>query len=224
MAPALVLANKRFSPLTTTQSAFLEMLDSAHQSNKLHTVSSLAPHDIVSPAADSGGSHHFVSATDAAQCGSNFKRLLRPLNVDTANGPTKVYYMCDIPTALGILRGYILPGALHSLASVALLCKQLDLTYSQGATGAVLFHSSSNTVVNLRGDGGLYFLPSTRQAFTEQHLQAHVVRTTQGSTTYRRYDTLPLGQASISGQTDSEGSHGAWQLAPPSYVFGAHTG
>ena len=98
-------------------------------------VSSPAPHAIVSPAVDSGGSHHFICATDAAHSGSNFKRLHRPLNVDTANGPTKVYYMCDIPTALGLLRGYILPGALHSLASVALLCKQLDLTYSQGVTG-----------------------------------------------------------------------------------------
>ena len=128
------------SGVPTTQLDFLEMLHCAHQSNTLDMVSAPAPHAIVSPAADSGGSHHFISATDAAHSGSNFKRLRRPLNVDTANGPTKVYYMCDIPTGLGRLRGYILPGALHSLASVALLCKQLELTYCTTRASRVQFY------------------------------------------------------------------------------------
>ena len=103
--------------VNTAMSDLLDMLNSAHHSNTLHLLSPPTD-DIVSPAAHSGGSHHFICAMDAARSGYNWSRLGRPLHVETANGPTQVYYMCDIPTALGPLNQGISPTGRATLARV----------------------------------------------------------------------------------------------------------
>ena len=206
--------------VTTEQTQLLDNLHRAHAANTLHIMSPIEAGVIISPVTDSGGSHHFVCTQDAVKSGTNWQCLRRPLNVETANGLTKVEFTCNIPTALGLLTCFYLPGALYSLASVTKLATQFGVTYNHGTTeqGANLVHQDSNTFMTLREDGGLYFLPTRYKPFPAR-LQANTVRIKEPYQSTADTGSPCLG--SHCGQADSNGSQDPW-MAPQSYVFGEH--
>ena len=92
-------------------------------------------------ALDSGGDQHYVGKNDVHNA-YEWRELLSPIGVDTANGRVEATHSCRIQTDLGVMTCYYLEngGPEHTLLSVDKLCVDSDLVYVHTKEGAYLYY------------------------------------------------------------------------------------